>query len=79
MRRCFCHTDFYKMQYFTIFQDKLHSFNIQDHRSTRGLLNFQNHLYGHPVLTFDKRQICEEILKELPFNVTKNLLSLFFY
>ena len=29
---------FYKMQYFTIFQDKLHSFNIQDHRSTRGLL-----------------------------------------
>ena len=26
------------MQYFTIFQDKLHSFNIQDHRSTRGLL-----------------------------------------
>ena len=23
---------------FTIFQDKLHSFNIQDHRSTRGLL-----------------------------------------
>ena len=33
----------YKMQYFPIFfcfclQDKLHSFNIQDHRSTRGLL-----------------------------------------
>ena len=28
----------YKMQYFTIFQDKLHSFNTQDHRSTRGLL-----------------------------------------
>ena len=27
-----------KMQYFTIFQDKLRSFNIQDHRSTRGLL-----------------------------------------
>ena len=38
MRRCFYHTDLYKMQYFTIFQDKLHSFNIQDHRSTRGLL-----------------------------------------
>ena len=38
MRRCFDHTDLYKMQYFTIFQDKLHSFNIQDHRSTRGLL-----------------------------------------
>ena len=28
----------YKMQYFTIFQDKLHSFNIQDHRGTRRLL-----------------------------------------
>ena len=27
-----------KMQYFTIFQDKLHSFNIQYHRSKRGLL-----------------------------------------
>ena len=38
MRRCFYHTDLYKMQYFTIFQDKFHSFNIQDHRSTRGLL-----------------------------------------
>ena len=32
-----------------------------------------------PVLTFDKRQICEEIFKELPFNVMKNLLSLFFF
>ena len=39
MRRCFYHTDqSYKMQYFTIFQDKLHSFNIQDHQSMRGLL-----------------------------------------
>ena len=28
----------YTMQYFTIFQDKLHSFNIQDHRGTRRLL-----------------------------------------
>ena len=27
-----------KMQYFTIVQDKLHSFNIQSHRSKRGLL-----------------------------------------
>ena len=40
--------------------------------------NFQNHLYGQPVLTFDKRQMCEEISKELRFNVIKNLLSLFF-
>ena len=36
--------------------------------------NFQNHLYGQPVLTFDKRQICGEILKELRFNVIKNFL-----
>ena len=28
----------YKMQYFTIFQDKLHLFNIQDHWRTRRLL-----------------------------------------
>ena len=58
----------YKMQYFTIFQVKLHSFNIQDHRSTRGLLISQ------PVLTFDKRQICEE----LRFIVIKDLFNLFF-
>ena len=38
----------------------------------------KNHLYGQPVRTFDKRQICEEILIELRFNVIKNLLSLFF-
>ena len=38
MRCCFYQQTLYKMQYFTIFQEKLHSFNIQDHRSTRGLL-----------------------------------------
>ena len=38
LRRCFYHTDLYIMQYFSIFQDKLHSFNVQDYRSTRGLL-----------------------------------------
>ena len=38
MRRFFYHTDLYKMQYFIIFQDKLCSFNIQDHRGTPGLL-----------------------------------------
>ena len=52
------------MQYFTIFQYKLHSFNIQDDRSTRGILtnplkNFQNNLYtdGQPVLTFAVRAV----------------------
>ena len=38
MRCCFIIQTSYKMQYFTIFQDKLYSFNIQDHRSMRGLL-----------------------------------------
>ena len=38
MRRSFYHTDLVQMQYFTIFQDKLHSFKIQDHGRTRGLL-----------------------------------------
>ena len=52
------------MQYFTILQNKLHSFNILDDRSTRGLLakplkNFQNHLYGQPVLTFAVRAVVE--------------------
>ena len=76
----------YKMQYFTIFQDKLHSFNTQDHRSTRGLLICETVQKMSKItytasrfLTFDKHQICEEILKELRFHVIKNLLSLFFY
>ena len=53
-----------RMQYFTILQYKLHSFNIQDDRSTRGLLakplkKFQNYLYGQPVLTFALRAVVE--------------------
>ena len=46
MRRCFYHTDLVQNavfprgggEYFPIFQDKLHSISIQDHRSMRGLL-----------------------------------------
>ena len=54
------------MQYFTILQYKFHSLNIQDDGSTRGLLakslkNFQNHLYGQPALTFDNRQMNEQL------------------
>ena len=46
-----------RMQYLTIFQHKLHSFDIQDDRSTLGLLanqlkKFQNHLYGQPGFHF---------------------------
>ena len=69
-----------RMQYFTILQYKLHSFNIQDDRSTRGLLakplkNFQNHLYGQPVASCG---VFEWTLIELPFNIIKNLTCLFF-
>ena len=74
------------MQYFPIFQDKLHSFNIQDHRSTRGLLISETvqkiskiTYYGQPVLTFDKRQICEEILKELTLQRDKEFTESIFY
>ena len=71
-----------KMQYFTIFQDKLHSFNIQDHRSTRGLL-------AKPFKKFPKSPIrpagshfwqapnFQWTLKELRFNIIKNLLFFF--
>ena len=39
-----------RMQYFTILQQKLHSFNIQDDQSTRGLL-------AKPLKTFQKSPI----------------------
>ena len=68
MRRCFYHTDLYKMQYFTIFQDKLHSFNIQDHRNTLGLLAKKS-----PICNLQRN------LKELRFNMINNLLRLLIY
>ena len=48
-----------KMQFFTIFQDKLHLVNIQDGQSwalsETVQNNFQNRLYGQPVVTSDER------------------------
>ena len=74
MRRCFYHTDLRQLAVsFTIFQDKLHSFNIQDHRSTRGLL--AKPFKKNSKITY---QVCKEILTELRFNIIKNLLRLFF-
>ena len=70
MRRCFYRTDLYKMQYFTIFQDKLHSFNIQDHRRTRALSVKQ-------FKKFPKSPIWPAGF-ELCFNVIENLLSSIF-
>ena len=71
-----------RMQFFTILQYKLHSFNIQDDRSTRGplakpLKKFLSHLYGQPVLTFAV-PVFEWILIELSSYIIKNLLCLFF-
>ena len=55
------------MQYFTIFQDKLHSFYSQNRTKhawafskTVQKISKINHLYDQPVLTFDKRQISSE-------------------
>ena len=53
-----------RLQYFTILQFKLHSFNIQDDRSMSGLLaksikKISSHLYGQPVLTFAVRDVVE--------------------
>ena len=68
-----------RKQYFTILQYKLHSFNIQDDGSTRGLLakplkNFQNHLYGHPVLTSVVRAVASVCMKltELRSNIARH-------
>ena len=85
MRRCFYHTGLVQNAVFHNFSRQIafiqysgsskHGWTLYQRNRSK---NFQNHLHGKPVLTFDKRQICEEILKELRFNVIKNLLSLFF-
>ena len=63
-----------RMQYFTILKYKLHSFNIQDVRTTRGLIakplkKIQNHRYGQPVASFG---VFERTLRELLCNIIKN-------
>ena len=70
MRRCFYHTDLVQ-------NAVVHNFSRQI-AFIQFRTNFQNHLYGQPVLTFDKRQICKEILKELRVHMIKDLLCLFF-
>ena len=54
-----------RMQYFTVFQDKLHSVNIQEDQSwafreTVQKISKISLLNGQPVLTFDEHQICSE-------------------
>ena len=48
--------------------------NIQDHRSTRGLLISET-VQKNSKITY---QVRKEILTELRFNIIKNLLCLFF-
>ena len=72
-----------KMQYFTIFQDKLHPFNIQNRTKHAWVL-------AKPFKKFPKSPIrpggshfwqapnFQWTLKELRFNIIKNLLCLFF-
>ena len=72
-----------KMQYFTIFQEKLHSFIIQNHRSTRGLLaklfkKFPKSPIRPAGFHFWQAPNFQWILKELRFNIIKNLLCSFF-
>ena len=59
MRRCFYHTDLRQNAVFYNFSGQMALIQFSNHRSTRELLakplkKFQNHLYGQPVLTFDK-------------------------
>ena len=88
MRYCFYHTDLQqKAEYFTTLQYKLHSFNIQDDRGTRGLL-------AKPLKKFRKSpirpagshfcslsccRVFEWTLIKLRSNIIKNSLCLFFY
>ena len=84
MRRCFYHTDLVQ-------NAVVHNFSrqiafIQYSGPSKHAWTFSEtvqkiskimHLYGQLVLTFDKRQICKEILKELRLNMIKDLLCLF--
>ena len=84
VRRCFYHTDLVQNAVVHNFSRQIvfiqysgpskHAWTFSETVQQ----NFQNHLYGQPVLTFDKRQICKEILKELRFHMITDLLCLFF-
>ena len=77
----------HKMQYFTILQYKLHSFHIQDDRSTRGLsAKFPkspippagSYFWQAPYLQCELCRVFEKTLTELRFNIIKTLLCIFF-
>ena len=73
MRRCFYHTDLVQNAVFHNFSRQIAFIQYSAPSKHGWTFNLRNRAKN-----FDKRQICEEILKELRFNVIKNLLSLFF-
>ena len=83
MRRCFYHTDLRQNAVFKIFQEKLHSLNIHKHRSTRWLLakpfkKFPKSPIRPACSHFWQAQNLQWTLKELRFNIRRNLFCLFF-
>ena len=72
MRRCFYYTDLVQNAVFYNVSGQIafiqysgpskHTWTFNQRNRSK---HVQSHLCGQPVLTFDKRQICEEILKEL--------------
>ena len=77
MRRCFYHTDLVQNAVFHSFSRQI-AFIKYSGPSKHAWTFSKRNRSKKPVLPFDKRQICKEILKELRFNVIKNLLSLIF-
>ena len=92
MRRCIYHTNLGKNAKSRNYSRQIALIHYSG-RSIVGFLRnrlktFQNHpVYGQPVLTFDKGQICRSAsggrvfewkLTELRFNIINNLLCLFF-
>ena len=85
MRRCVYHTNLEKNAKSDNYSRQIALIQYSG-RSIEGFCetvqkNFRNHpVYGQPVLTFGKRQICrsESGGRVLRFNIIKNLLCLFF-
>ena len=91
MRRCFYHTGL-RQNAITVFHNFARQIALIQYSErskhawafSESVQKFPKHLYGQPVLTFDKRQICSArsnvcTLIEFRFNIMKNLLCLFFY
>ena len=84
MRRCFYHTDLVQNAVVHNFSRQIafiqysgpskHAWTFSETVQKISKITYT----ASPVLTFDKRQICKEILKELRFHMIKDLFYLFF-